>query len=198
MQRAGLSHGGCGSSSLRECIELLNSISHKSPATCYSGAKTDNEAAPPQTSTVQDESPPQKGNGGSAHQDASGFRVHLVENRDLREMVPLHLIGPLETVPQHLVRVEILMVCRVLQRPRLASQQRVHQLNRLMQQYGDSFSEDRVTFSTKEIEEARTRGAPQTLRFGGRNEPLKTQRKRSVDLSNLMVHNPSQRHARLH
>ena len=45
---AGLSHGGCGSSSLRECIELLNSISHKSPATCHSGAKTENEAAPPQ------------------------------------------------------------------------------------------------------------------------------------------------------
>ena len=44
----GLSHGGCGSSSLRECIELLNSISHKSPATCHSGAKTENEAAPPQ------------------------------------------------------------------------------------------------------------------------------------------------------
>ena len=48
MRDAGLSHGGCGSSSLRECIELLNSISHKSLATCHSGAKIENEAAPPQ------------------------------------------------------------------------------------------------------------------------------------------------------
>ena len=48
MRDAGLSHGGCGSSSLRECIELLNNITHKSPATWHSGAKTENEAAPPQ------------------------------------------------------------------------------------------------------------------------------------------------------
>ena len=46
----GLSHRGCASSSLRERIELLNSISHKSLATCHSGAKTENEAAPPQVS----------------------------------------------------------------------------------------------------------------------------------------------------
>ena len=45
---AGLSHGGCGSSSLRECIELLNSTSHKSPATCHSGPKIENRSGPPQ------------------------------------------------------------------------------------------------------------------------------------------------------
>ena len=31
------SHGGCGSSSLRECIELLSHPERKSPATCHSG-----------------------------------------------------------------------------------------------------------------------------------------------------------------
>ena len=45
---AGLSHGGCGSSSLRECIELLNSMTHKSPATCHSGPKVEDNTGPPQ------------------------------------------------------------------------------------------------------------------------------------------------------
>ena len=48
LRDAGLSHGGCGSSSLRECIELLNSTSHKSPATCHSGPKIENKSGPPQ------------------------------------------------------------------------------------------------------------------------------------------------------
>ena len=48
LREAGLSHGGCGSSSLRECIELLNSSSHKSPATCHSGPKMENRSGPPQ------------------------------------------------------------------------------------------------------------------------------------------------------
>ena len=48
LREAGLSHGGCGSSSLRECIELLNSSSHKSPATCHSGPKMENRSDPSQ------------------------------------------------------------------------------------------------------------------------------------------------------
>ena len=39
-----LSHGGCGSSSLRECIELLNNPQRKSPATCHSGANMENRS----------------------------------------------------------------------------------------------------------------------------------------------------------
>ena len=37
------SHGGCGSSSLRECIELLNNTVRKAPAPCHSGVKLENE-----------------------------------------------------------------------------------------------------------------------------------------------------------
>ena len=33
------SHGGCGSSSLRECIELLNNTGRNAPATLHSGVK---------------------------------------------------------------------------------------------------------------------------------------------------------------
>ena len=43
-----LSHGGCRSSSLRECIELLNNPLRKSPATCHSGANMENRSGPPQ------------------------------------------------------------------------------------------------------------------------------------------------------
>ena len=43
-----LSHGGCGSSSLRECIELLNNPQRKSPATCQSGANMENRSGPRQ------------------------------------------------------------------------------------------------------------------------------------------------------
>ena len=49
----GLSHGGCGSSSLRECIELLNSTSRKSPATCHSGPKIENRSGPPHIIQLQ-------------------------------------------------------------------------------------------------------------------------------------------------
>ena len=47
-QEAVLSHGGCGSSSLRECIELLNNPQRKSLATCHSGPKMENRSGPPQ------------------------------------------------------------------------------------------------------------------------------------------------------
>ena len=47
-REAVLSHGGCGSSSLRECIELLNNPQHKSLATCHSGPKMENGSGPPQ------------------------------------------------------------------------------------------------------------------------------------------------------
>ena len=43
-----LSHGGCGSSTLRECIALLNDPLRKSPATCHSGANMENRSGPPQ------------------------------------------------------------------------------------------------------------------------------------------------------
>ena len=47
-REAVLSHGGCGSSSLRECIDLLNNPQRKSPATCHSGPKMENRSGPPQ------------------------------------------------------------------------------------------------------------------------------------------------------
>ena len=34
-----LSHGGCGSSSLRECIELLNNTERNAPAALHSGLR---------------------------------------------------------------------------------------------------------------------------------------------------------------
>ena len=46
-----LSHGGCGSSSLRECIELLNNTERNAPATLHSGVKTEKSSDPLQTST---------------------------------------------------------------------------------------------------------------------------------------------------
>ena len=48
MREPVLSHGGCGSSSLRECIELLNNTERKAPATCHSGPKMENRSGPPQ------------------------------------------------------------------------------------------------------------------------------------------------------
>ena len=47
-REAVLSHGGCGSSSLQECIELLNNPQRKSPATCHSGPKMENGSGPSQ------------------------------------------------------------------------------------------------------------------------------------------------------
>ena len=44
----GLSHGGCGSSSLRECIELLTNTERNAPATLHSGANKDSKSGPPQ------------------------------------------------------------------------------------------------------------------------------------------------------
>ena len=44
----GLSQGSCGSSSLRECIELLTSTERNAPATLHSGANKDNKSGPPQ------------------------------------------------------------------------------------------------------------------------------------------------------
>ena len=46
-REAVLSHGGCGSSSLRECIELLNNPVHKSSAPWHSGANMENRSGPP-------------------------------------------------------------------------------------------------------------------------------------------------------
>ena len=40
------SHGGCGSSSLRECIELLNYTRRNAPATLHSGVKEENPSDP--------------------------------------------------------------------------------------------------------------------------------------------------------
>ena len=47
MQEPVLPHGGCGSSSLRECIELLNNTERKALATCHSGPKMENRSGPP-------------------------------------------------------------------------------------------------------------------------------------------------------
>ena len=65
LREVGLSHGSCGSPSLGECIELLNSSLHKSPATCHSGAEMENRSGPPQvmspnveeSQTIADQSP---------------------------------------------------------------------------------------------------------------------------------------------
>ena len=46
-QESVLPHGGCGSSSLRECIELLNNTERRAPATCHSGPKMENRSGPP-------------------------------------------------------------------------------------------------------------------------------------------------------
>ena len=43
-----LSHGGCGSSSLRECIELLNNTERQAPAPCHSRVKMENRSDPRQ------------------------------------------------------------------------------------------------------------------------------------------------------
>ena len=43
----GLSHGGCGSSSLRECIELLANTERNAPAALHSGANKDSKSSPP-------------------------------------------------------------------------------------------------------------------------------------------------------
>ena len=54
MRETALSHGGCGSSSLRECIELLNNPLHKSSAPWHSGANMENRSGPSQISTGLD------------------------------------------------------------------------------------------------------------------------------------------------
>ena len=46
-READLSHGGCGSSSLRECIELLNQATHNSPAASHSGPMLEKTTGPP-------------------------------------------------------------------------------------------------------------------------------------------------------
>ena len=46
MQKSVLSHGGCGSSSLRECIELLNNTERNAPATLDSRVKMENTSDP--------------------------------------------------------------------------------------------------------------------------------------------------------
>ena len=48
MREPVLSHGGCGSSSLRECVELLHNSERKAPAPCHSGPKMENRSGPPQ------------------------------------------------------------------------------------------------------------------------------------------------------
>ena len=53
-----LSRGGCGSSSLRECIELLNNLERKAPATCHSGPKMENRSGPPQVMSPNVEESP--------------------------------------------------------------------------------------------------------------------------------------------
>ena len=48
MPTPALFHGGCGSSSLRECIELLNNTGRNAPATLHSGVKKEKTPYPPQ------------------------------------------------------------------------------------------------------------------------------------------------------
>ena len=67
MREPVLSHGGCGSSSLRECIELLNNTERKAPATLHSGVKMENRSDPRQVV-----SPNVKESQTTARQTASG------------------------------------------------------------------------------------------------------------------------------
>ena len=53
-QETVLSHGGCGSSPLRECIELLNNPQRKSPAPWHSGATRENKSGPPQEEVISE------------------------------------------------------------------------------------------------------------------------------------------------
>ena len=46
------SHGGCGSSSLHECLELLNQASSNSPAPCHSRVTTGKIPDPPHPQMV--------------------------------------------------------------------------------------------------------------------------------------------------
>ena len=46
MQKSDLSHGGCRSSSLRECIELLNNTERNAPATLHSKVKIEKTSDP--------------------------------------------------------------------------------------------------------------------------------------------------------
>ena len=46
MHKSVFSHGGCGSSSLRECVELLNNTEHNAPATLHSGVKKEKTSDP--------------------------------------------------------------------------------------------------------------------------------------------------------
>ena len=48
MPRSVFSHGGCGSSSLRECIELLNNTERDAPATLHSRVKKEKTSDPQQ------------------------------------------------------------------------------------------------------------------------------------------------------
>ena len=51
MRKSVLSHGGCGSSSPRECIELLNNTERNAPATLRSRVKTENTSDPRQVTS---------------------------------------------------------------------------------------------------------------------------------------------------
>ena len=48
MPKSVFSHGGCGSSSLRECIEFLNNTERSAPATLHSGVKKEKTSDPQQ------------------------------------------------------------------------------------------------------------------------------------------------------
>ena len=119
-------------------VKMIKGSQSKEPTTASTQTKVTADTGSPatntQTSTVKVESPSQKGSGGSVHHDASQVSSAPSGQSGPWEMVPQHLLDPLEMVPQHLARVGILMVYQILQRPRLTSQQRVHQLNRLMWQ----------------------------------------------------------------
>ena len=72
-----LSHGGCGSSSLREYIELLNNTERNAPATCHSGAKMENRSGPRQVmspNVKESQSTAERTASGSAPNDSSPLK----------------------------------------------------------------------------------------------------------------------------
>ena len=103
----GFSHGGCGtcgSSSLRECIELLNNTRRNAPATLHSGVKEENPSDPLQ---ILLKSSPEK----------------------IRKIIRCMRI-PLISVPQH--RIQLNRLSQPRRRLRVPQHQSVHQLQALL------------------------------------------------------------------
>ena len=76
------SHGGCGSSSLRECIELLNNTRRNALATLHSGVKDEKSSDPQQVMSPNVEEKQTTANAtvsGSMPSDTSRYSLELIK-----------------------------------------------------------------------------------------------------------------------